>query len=78
MLEASASQFCNCNNNGNANYNNASNANNYVRPRFECHANGNTPRVIYEGSVILSERRIMCAMRSDTSVIAVNAHNQKE
>nr|DAX37685.1 MAG TPA: hypothetical protein [Caudoviricetes sp.] len=32
---ASASNFCNCNNNGNANYNNASYANGYVRPRFE-------------------------------------------
>lgn len=32
---ASAANFCNVNNNGNANYNNASNTNNFVRPRFE-------------------------------------------
>ena len=36
-LKASASNFCNSNNNGNSNYNDASNANRYVRPRFEWH-----------------------------------------
>ena len=51
-LSASASNFCNSNNNGNSNYNNASNANRYLRPRFEWHVNDQLSHMLYEGNLV--------------------------